>query len=99
MIEYPPCKKCGANHGMGIEDMQTGVITPIDTCRDCLFETLNSATRLFPEEKIYVNEYISCGFCQNENSIISKETCCTGCSRLKLKETELGLINDHIRST
>jgi hypothetical protein len=37
-IIYPPCKKCGANHGMGIEDMKTGKITPIDICKECLFE-------------------------------------------------------------
>lgn len=34
---YPPCKKCGASHGMGIENMETGVIEPIDMCRDCLW--------------------------------------------------------------
>lgn len=39
-VVYPPCKKCGASHGMGIEDMQTGVITPIDICRECLWEPL-----------------------------------------------------------
>jgi hypothetical protein len=32
------CKKCGKEHGMGIEDMKTGEITPIDLCEDCLFE-------------------------------------------------------------
>lgn len=37
---YPPCKKCGCAHGMGIEDMETGVITPIDICRKCLWEPL-----------------------------------------------------------
>ena len=31
------CKKCGSNHGMGIEDMTTSIFTPIDYCRDCLF--------------------------------------------------------------
>lgn len=35
MIEYPPCKKCGKSHGMGIEEMNTGIITPIDVCYDC----------------------------------------------------------------
>lgn len=38
-IEYPPCRKCGAIHGMGIEDMETGEITPIDICETCLFST------------------------------------------------------------
>ena len=39
-VIYPPCKKCGASHGMGIEDMNTGVITAIDICRECLWEPL-----------------------------------------------------------
>lgn len=30
------CKKCGAKHGMGIEDMATGTIEPIDLCGNCL---------------------------------------------------------------
>lgn len=38
MIEYPPCKKCGKSHGMGIEEMSTGKITPIDLCYECLWE-------------------------------------------------------------
>jgi hypothetical protein len=37
-IVYPPCKKCGASHGMGIEDMATGKIEPIDLCYSCLWE-------------------------------------------------------------
>ena len=36
-VIYPPCKYCGATHGMGFEDTETGVITPIDVCKDCLF--------------------------------------------------------------
>lgn len=36
-MEYPPCKYCGASHGMGIEEMETGNITPIDICYDCLW--------------------------------------------------------------
>ena len=36
-VIYPPCKYCGATHGMGIENMETGVIEPMDVCRDCLF--------------------------------------------------------------
>lgn len=39
-IIYPPCKKCGSSHGMGIEERDTGVITPIDLCYECLFENL-----------------------------------------------------------
>ena len=31
------CKKCGAKHGMGIENMETGEFEPIDTCKECLF--------------------------------------------------------------
>ena len=37
MLEYPPCRCCGKNHGMGLEDMETGEIKPLDICRDCLF--------------------------------------------------------------
>lgn len=35
---YPPCRKCGASHGMGLENMETGEIKPIDLCENCLFE-------------------------------------------------------------
>lgn len=37
MTIYPPCKYCGATHGMGIDNMETGEIEPIDVCKDCLF--------------------------------------------------------------
>lgn len=36
-VIYPPCKKCGASHGMGMKDTLTGEIEPIDICKDCLF--------------------------------------------------------------
>ncbi len=36
-VEYPPCKECGKSHGMGIENMETGEIKPIDLCHDCLW--------------------------------------------------------------
>lgn len=32
------CIKCNKIHGMVIENMVTGDLTPIDMCRDCLFE-------------------------------------------------------------
>lgn len=35
---YPPCKKCGKYHGMGVKNSQTGHIEPIDLCKECLFE-------------------------------------------------------------
>lgn len=38
MVIYPPCRKCGKSHGMGIEDMATGEIEPIDVCYECLWE-------------------------------------------------------------
>ena len=31
------CKKCGKEHGMGLENMETGSFEPIDYCYDCLF--------------------------------------------------------------
>lgn len=37
MTDYPPCRKCGATHKMGIKNMETGEIQPIDLCRDCIF--------------------------------------------------------------
>lgn len=37
-MEYPPCKYCGASHGMGIEETATGKIEPIDICYDCLWK-------------------------------------------------------------
>lgn len=51
-MEYPPCKKCGADHGMGIEEMATGKITPIDVCRKCLFTPPDYSllVQLFTEE-------------------------------------------------
>ncbi len=39
-VEYPPCRKCGASHGMGIEEMSTGKIEPIDLCSPCLWSNL-----------------------------------------------------------
>lgn len=47
------CKKCGATHGMGIEDMTTGIVTPIDHCRDCLFA---QCTIEHPKEPISLEE-------------------------------------------
>ena len=37
MINTYDCKKCGAKHGMGIEDISTGKFSPINICKDCLF--------------------------------------------------------------
>jgi hypothetical protein len=62
-IYYPPCRKCGATHGMGIENMETGEIEPIDLCKDCLFysepkempdlqEQLNEISRMLNENRI-----------------------------------------------
>ena len=39
-IVYPPCKKCGKSHGIGIKDMSTGHIQPLDLCYDCLWSGL-----------------------------------------------------------
>lgn len=39
-VIYPPCKKCGASHQMGVEEMATGKITPMDICHDCLWNPL-----------------------------------------------------------
>lgn len=37
-IIYPPCKHCGCSHKMGIEEIETGKIDPIDICHDCLWK-------------------------------------------------------------
>lgn len=31
------CASCGKEHGMVIEDMETGECTPIDWCKECIF--------------------------------------------------------------
>lgn len=31
------CRKCGAKHGMVIENKLLGTVEPIDFCNDCLF--------------------------------------------------------------
>jgi hypothetical protein len=45
-IVYPPCKYCGAEHGMGIEHVESGKITPIDICYDCLWKKDNRTSHL-----------------------------------------------------
>lgn len=52
-MEYPPCKYCGASHGMGIEERETGNITPIDICYDCLWYGYKIK---FIEEEIILNK-------------------------------------------
>ncbi len=59
MIEYPPCKKCGKSHGMGVEEMATGIITPMDVCSNCLY----GSTKInHPTEKIHLQEEYGCIF-------------------------------------
>jgi hypothetical protein len=48
-IIYPPCKKCNKSHGMGIEEMSTGKITPLDICYDCLWNLLQFHKKINPE--------------------------------------------------
>lgn len=36
-VEYPPCRKCGAAHKMGVKERATGKIDPLDLCYDCFF--------------------------------------------------------------
>ncbi len=38
IVEYPPCRKCGAAHGMGIKEMATGKIEPLDLCYNCFWK-------------------------------------------------------------
>jgi hypothetical protein len=40
-INDPPlakCKKCGVMHGMGMLNTETGIHTPMDLCKKCLWE-------------------------------------------------------------
>jgi hypothetical protein len=46
-MSYPLFRKCGASHGMSMENMETGEIEPLDICRDCLF-TVNSQSVFSP---------------------------------------------------
>lgn len=50
--DYPSCKYCGTKHGMGIEDMATGEITPIDVCKDCLFLHTSYLTSQIQEKSL-----------------------------------------------
>ncbi len=54
--EYHPCKTCGAIHGMGIEDMETGEMTPIHICETCLFSTNGEVPIQEKIEILAVNE-------------------------------------------
>jgi hypothetical protein len=40
-LVYPPCRKCGSAHGMGVKDTKTGEITPMDVCYKCLWENVH----------------------------------------------------------
>jgi hypothetical protein len=37
-MSYPLFRKCGASHGMSMENIQTGEIEPLDICSTCLWE-------------------------------------------------------------
>lgn len=39
-VIYPPCKYCGAAHGMGVKEMSTGKIEPMNICYKCLWKPL-----------------------------------------------------------
>ena len=36
-VVYPPCRKCGKAHMMGVKEMATGKIAPMDICYDCIW--------------------------------------------------------------
>lgn len=52
---YPPCKYCGASHGMGVEEMATGKITPMDICYKCLWDPSRFHLNP-PKEQVILNE-------------------------------------------
>lgn len=37
-LVYPSCKECGKEHGLGIINMKTGRIEPLDICNECLWK-------------------------------------------------------------
>jgi hypothetical protein len=53
---YPPCKYCGASHGMGVEEMSTSEITPMDVCYTCLWKDLKFKPILKPIELHEIGE-------------------------------------------
>lgn len=46
-MNHYDCKKCGKKHRMGLENMETGNIIPLDLCKECLFE--NTKIQLYSE--------------------------------------------------
>lgn len=46
------CKHCGKTHGVGIQDMHTGVFEPIDVCFECLFK----GCEFIPPKKVEADE-------------------------------------------
>ena len=38
------CIKCGRTHGVCLEEMETGKLTPLDYCMDCLFKVENGTS-------------------------------------------------------
>lgn len=52
MTEYAPCKHCGNAHRMGIENMETGEIEPIDICHTCLY-----GSYIIPSSDIILDDF------------------------------------------
>ncbi|HEY3526790.1 MAG TPA: hypothetical protein VGK47_11370 [Nitrososphaeraceae archaeon] len=61
-VIYPPCKKCGASHKMGVINVLTDEITPIDVCSKCI--VYGTVTPIL--EQVY--------FENNEEGLESKST-------------------------
>ncbi len=70
MTIYPPCKHCGANHGMGIEDMVTGFITPMDICNTCLWKDLKV---VFQEDQVTLEQDMESTLKVLEERLLSHE--------------------------
>lgn len=56
MTHYPNCKYCGAYHGMGIEEMSTGKITPLDICKECLWKPYHDSYKPIENQVVLENE-------------------------------------------
>jgi hypothetical protein len=47
------CKKCGAKHGLELEDKVTGESEPLDICYSCMFSNIFPS---LPKKIILINE-------------------------------------------
>lgn len=64
------CRKCGADHGMGVVDIVTKIHTPIDLCLDCLWKDGYTHQPLIEQLVIDENAICECWICLLERTSI-----------------------------